>query len=279
MKRPSREAPAHAPRRDIATARRPGRFRYWSAAVFFRLAVRVYLRLRTEGLDRLPTGPAMLCFNHQSWADPFVLAAAVPARPDLMFFGPREADLGVGTKNRLIRWSQRSIPFRPDKTGLRDVARRVGAELSRGARVAIAPEGRIHVGERVVLPLDEGIAFFAIHSGVPVVPIGINGTGWLRFGGTVRVRVGDPISAVGPPTREAVAELTAATRQALLELVADGRDRKPPGPAGRWLTEVFQDWPEGSRPSLDGSGTGAADTRVRSTGDDSPETAGDGHTT
>jgi 1-acyl-sn-glycerol-3-phosphate acyltransferase len=234
--------------------RRPGRFRYWSAAVFFRLAIRVYLRLRVEGLDRLPVGPAMLCFNHQSWADPFILAAALPIRPDLMFFGPREADLGVGAKNRLILWSQRSISFRPDKTGLIDVARRVEATLADGARIAIAPEGRIHVGERVVLPLDDGVAFFAVRSGVPIVPIGITGTGWLRFGGTVRIRIGDPIRAAGRPTREHVAELTAATERALLELVADAHDREPPGPVGRWLTEVFQEWPEGSRPILPGRG-------------------------
>ena len=52
-------------------------------------------------------------------------------------------------------------------------------------------------------------------------------------------------------TREAVAAMTAATYRALLDLVADGRDREPPGPFGRWLTEVFQDWPEGSRPPVE----------------------------
>ena len=83
----------------------------------------------SKGLEQLPDGPAMLCFNHQSWADPFVVVAALPARPDIMFFGPREADMGVGRKNRLIRWTQRDVPFRPDKRGLVDVARRVEAIL------------------------------------------------------------------------------------------------------------------------------------------------------
>ena len=64
------------------------------------------------------------------------------------------------------------------------------------------------------------------------------------------MRVGQPIAVSGRPTKEAVAGLTAATHAALLTLVADGRDREPPGPFGRWLTEVFQDWPEGSRPGL-----------------------------
>jgi len=229
-------------------ARSPGRLRYWLTTILLRVAVAVYLRLRVEGRDRLPPGPSIICFNHQSWADPFVLVAALPARPDLMFFGPREADMRVGRKNRLIELSQRGVPFHPGKVNLLEVTRRVKAITDRGARMAIAPEGRIHAGERVVLPLDEGVAFFALRTGVPVVPVGITGVGWLRFGGTVRVRIGRPIAVSGRPTRTAVAALTADTHRAMLALVADGRDRPPPGRFGRWLTEVFQDWPEGARP-------------------------------
>ena len=63
----------------------PGRVRYWLVTGFLWLAVRVYLRLRVEGLEKLPDGPAMLCFNHQSWADPFVLVAALPARLSIVY--------------------------------------------------------------------------------------------------------------------------------------------------------------------------------------------------
>ncbi len=228
-----------------------GRIQYWLSTIVARVAVGAYLRLRVEGRERLPAGPALLCFNHQSWADPFVLIAALPARPDLLFFGPKEADMRVGKKNRLIALSRRGIPFRPDKRGLVEVAHRVDALFERGGRLAIAPEGRIHAGERVVLPFDDGAAYFAVRAGVPVVPIAILGVSWLRFGGTVRVRIGEPLPVVpGRVTRDAVAAMTVATRRALLDLVADGRDREPPGPFGRWLTEVFQDWPEGSRPPI-----------------------------
>jgi 1-acyl-sn-glycerol-3-phosphate acyltransferase len=231
----------------------PGRIPYWLSTLVARVAVGAYLRLRVEGRERLPVGPALLCFNHQSWADPFVLVAALPARPDLLFFGPREADMRIGKKNRLIALSQRAIPFRPDKRGLVEVARRVDAHFARGGRLAIAPEGRIHAGERVVLPFDDGAAYFAVRAGVPVVPIAILGVSWLRFGGTVRVRIGEPLPVVhGRATRETVAATTRATHRALLDLVADGRDREPPGPFGRWFTEVFQDWPEGSRPPIPG---------------------------
>jgi 1-acyl-sn-glycerol-3-phosphate acyltransferase len=249
----SEEAPGIEPgSRSAATDAidegRPGRLRYWLVRWALGLLVRCYLRLRVEGAERLPDGPAMLCFNHQSWADPFVLIAALPGQPDLLFFGPREPDMSVGTRNRLIRWTRRGVPFRPDKRGMRAVARTVEAIFARGDRLAIAPEGRIHLGERQVLPLDEGVAYFALRSGVPIVPVAVTGMGWLRFGGTVRVRVGHQIPAAGRPTSAAVAAMTEATRGALLDLVADARDREPPGPFGRWLTEAFQDWPEGSRP-------------------------------
>jgi 1-acyl-sn-glycerol-3-phosphate acyltransferase len=228
-----------------------GRFRYWLTTIFMRAAVGAYLRLRVEGRERLPDGPALLCFNHQSWVDPFVLIAALPARPDLFVFGPKEPDMRVGAKNRLIAWSLRAVPFRPDRRGLVEVARTVDELFARGGRLAIAPEGRIHAGERVVLPFQDGAAYFAARAGVPIVPIAILGVSWLRFGGTVRVRIGEPIPVpAGRTTRDHVEALTVATRRALLELVADGRDRKPPGRFGRWLTEVFQDWPEGSRPPI-----------------------------
>ena len=89
-----------------------------------------------------------------------------------------------------------------------------------GGIVAIAGEGRIHPGERDLLPLSEGAAYFALRSGVPLVPIAINGTSWLRFGGRVRVLVGEPLAATGRPTREAVER---PDRRGLGEPPRDGR--------------------------------------------------------
>jgi 1-acyl-sn-glycerol-3-phosphate acyltransferase len=229
--------------------RPPARGAYWLVALALRVLVRCYLRIRLEGGERLPAGPAILCFNHQSWADPFLLVAALPARPNLVFFGPREGDMSKGFRNRLITWSGRGIPFRPDGTGLVGVTHQVRAALWTGARIAIAPEGRIHAGERVLLPLDEGAARFALVAGVPLVPVAITGAGWLRLGRRVRIRIGTPIAATDRPGRQVARVLTEDLRRALLELVADARDEPPPGPLGRRLTELFNDWPEGVRPA------------------------------
>lgn len=236
---------AGLPGASIAPWRRT--VRYWTARIVAAVLARAYLRLVLEGRERLPRGPAVYCFNHLNWGDPFVLMAILPFRPRLYFFGPREEDMAVGGRNRLMAWTGSSVPYRPGKEDLLRVTRRVQAVFAAGGVLAIAGEGRIHARESEIGPLEEGPAYFAIRSGVPIVPIAINGTSWLRFGRRVRVRVGEPIPTSGRASRQAVEELTTRTRQALRELVADARDLAPPGPVGRWLTELFNEWPGGSR--------------------------------
>jgi 1-acyl-sn-glycerol-3-phosphate acyltransferase len=221
--------------------------RYWAARLAAGTITRGYLRFRLEGRELLPPGPAIYCFNHLSWVDPFALMAVLPYRPRLWFFGPKEEDMGMGGRNRLMFWTGTAIPYKPGKNDLLDATRRVGAVLASGSVVAIAGEGRIHVRETELLPISEGAAYFALRSGVPLVPIAINGTSWLRFGGHVRVRVGEPIPIAGRPTREAVAEATALLTAALGVLIADAPEVATPGRVGRWMTERFNDWPEGSR--------------------------------
>jgi 1-acyl-sn-glycerol-3-phosphate acyltransferase len=182
-----------------------------------------------------------------SWADPFVLMAVLPMRPRLWFFGPKEGDMAVGGRNRLMSWTGTTIPYKPAKNDLLDATRHVGAVIATGSVVAIAGEGRIHARECELLPLSEGAAYFALRSGIPLVPIAIHGTSWLRFGGRVRVTVGEPIPIAGRPTRERVDEATTALTAALHGMVAGSPELPIPGPFGRWVTERFNDWPEGSR--------------------------------
>ena len=221
--------------------------RYWTTRVLVSVLVRGYLRLRLVGRDRLPDGPAIYCFNHLNWTDPFMLLATLPGRPRLSFFGPKEEDMSTGGRNRLMTWTGTAIPYKPAKTDLREATRRVERVLQAGGVVAIAGEGRIHALERSLLPMSDGPAYFALRAGVPIVPIAIHGSSWLRFGGWVTVTVGEAIPVERRPTREAVDAATERTWIALHAMVADAAEVAQPGRFGRWLTGVFNDWPEGSR--------------------------------
>ena len=195
----------------------------------------------------LPGKPAIYAFNHLSWADPFILMGALPFRPRLSFFGPKEEDMRVGGRNRLMQWTGATIPYKPGKNDLLEATRRVGAVLDAGGVVAIAAEGRIGAVEAEVLPLNDGPAYFALRSRVPVVPIAINGTSWLGFGARVRVRIGQPVVGVGRPDRAAVEAMTATLTERLRDLVADAPEPQRHGRVAAWLTDRFNEWPEGSR--------------------------------
>jgi 1-acyl-sn-glycerol-3-phosphate acyltransferase len=209
-----------------------------------RFFVSCYLRIRKRGFDKLPEAPYLLCFNHPNWVDPFLLAAYWPEPPRLYIFGPKEEDMGAGWKNRLIGWSGMAVPFKPSKSDLLETTRRAVAVLKRGDILAIAGEGRLSDREGAIVPLQEGAAFFALRARVPIVPLAITGTRWLSFGKRVALSVGDPLSVEGlKPDREGLTEMTARITNAMDALLAGDHDDKPPGPFGRWLTDVFNDRP------------------------------------
>ena len=240
------EPPPQPPGPPVASWRRA--IRYWATWVFVWIAVRVIVRFRVEGLERYPSGPCLICANHQNWTDPVFLMAGLPPRPRLYLFGPKEEDMGVGARNRVMSWIGNAVPFRPGKDDLLDTTRRVSRVFDAGASLGIFGEGRIHAREGELLPLSEGAAYFAMRSKVPIVPVGLIGTSWIGLGRTVRLRIGEPILPEGRPSREAVEAMTARLWCEIFELTRDAPQRPPPGRFGRWLTEVFNDWPEGDRP-------------------------------
>ena len=216
---------------------------------FIRYSVRFlascYLRVGIEGLEHLPAAPPyVLNFNHPNWVDPFLVVGWWPRRHRFFILGPREEDMRVGWRNRLISWGRLAVPFKPSKSDLIDTTRRAMGVLNAGYALGIAGEGRLSDREGEIVPLQDGAAFFALRGRVPVVPLAISGTRWLRFGKRIRLRVGPPVE-IGDrkANREGVAALSgelAATMERLLEGV---QEEPPPGPIGRWLTELFADRP------------------------------------
>ena len=228
----------------------PGGFAYHAVRLPIRIVFGAYVRVRVEGMDHVPvTGGYLICFNHPSWLDPFFITGWWPDRARLLYiFGPREADMSVGFRNHLITWTGRGIPFRPHGADALDATRRSLAVLRAGAALALAGEGRLSDHEDVPLPFEPGVGHFAMLAKVPIVPLSVDGTRWVRFGGTVRLVIGEPIRPETFGTGHAAAvHLAGTVRSAVLAGLAGVTDRPPPGRFGAWLSELFND-----RPWLDG---------------------------
>lgn len=222
-----------------------GRLKHAFIRRALRLLIRCYLRVRLTGLERIPTNtPYLLCFSHPNWVDPFLLVAFWPDDPRMFIFGPKEEDMATGWRNRVIGWSQIAVPFKPSKSDLLDTTRRAMAVLNRGNALAIAGEGRLSDREGAIVPLQDGAAFLALRAQVPVVPLAIIGTRWLHVGKRITLRAGDPISTDGlRPDRPGVAALTARIQSAIEALLYGVEEDPPPGPFGRWVTDLFNERP------------------------------------
>lgn len=124
---------------------------------------------RVEGLENIPSsGPAILMINHIAFIDPFVVLHIVPRNiVPLAKIEVYDYPI-VGIFPKL--WGV--IPVRREEFDRRAV-KQVLEVLDAGEIVLVAPEGtrgqQLQEGK-------EGVAYLASKSGVPVVPVAIDGT-------------------------------------------------------------------------------------------------------
>lgn len=234
----------------------PGPLRYNFIRYGLRALISLYLRVRLEGVEHLPReGGFIVNFSHPSWVDPMLVVGWWPDRRWVYIFGPKEADMRAGWRNRLITWARIGVPFKPTKDELLKTTRRALSVIDKGQVLAIAGEGRLSDREGAIVPLEDGPAFLALRRGAPIVPLAVIGTRWLRFGKRVTMRFGPPtLTAGGRADRRSVARVTVEMSEALEALLVGVRDEPPPGPFGRWLTDVFAERPwrdEAKRPPDD----------------------------
>lgn len=173
--------------------------------------------LQVNGLDHLPfRGPVILAPNHVSLADPWIICAASPnplrslAADDL--YKVRGLDMFL--------YGMGAIPL---KRGAADPATlsRTRDLLQRGATVMIFPEGGCSPDGQPK-PWLPGVALIALRSGVPVVPIVIQGSRkWLPLGtfkpqgGPLRVDFLEPVPSPGLLPGRSVREQVELHRQRL----------------------------------------------------------------
>jgi 1-acyl-sn-glycerol-3-phosphate acyltransferase len=182
----------------------------WSRLVLV-LARRILgIDCRVEGLENLPSRPAVILSKHQSAWETLAFQKIFP--PQVLVL-KRELlwipFFGWG----LALMSPIPIDRSRGATALRNIARRGRRRLEQGFWVVVFPEGtRVKPGERRAYHV--GGAWLAAASGAPVVPVAHNaGLLWprnafLKRPGTVTVRIGPPIDTANrdPKAVNALAE-------------------------------------------------------------------------
>ena len=229
----------------------------------FRSGWRTYLR----GAENLPaSGPAIVCPNHTSVIDSFLLPSVLPRR--ITFVGKAEYLDDWKTKHLFPALGM--IPI--DRTGGDASTRALDAAagvLGRGELFGIYPEGtRSRDGK--LRKGHTGPARLALRTGAPLVPVGIIGTRDIQPPGAsaprpfrpCEIRIGRPIEVghyadrdgdrlvLRELTDELMYEIRALSRQ---EYVDEYATRKPDAMPAQPTTIVL---------GTDGNGSRAADERL-----------------
>ncbi|MFB7250366.1 lysophospholipid acyltransferase family protein [Microbacterium sp. NPDC056234] len=197
--------PSDAPETSVEesdTPRHAGFTYALGRAVISPLARMVY-RPRVEGKENVPrTGPVIFASNHLSFIDSIAIPVAAP-RP-VHFLAKSSYFEGTGLSGALSRTFFESIGAIPVRRGAGQAAldaldqqRRL---LEEGLAVALYPEGTRSTDGRLYKGRT-GVAFLALQTGAPVVPVGLIGTDRVMPKGAkmpsmrerITVKFGEPI--------------------------------------------------------------------------------------
>jgi 1-acyl-sn-glycerol-3-phosphate acyltransferase len=203
--------------------------------LFFRVLLARLLDYRIEGAHHEPAAPFLIIANHTSALDDPLVGLVV--RAPLVYIGKEEL-LRPWVVGLWVR-SLGSIFIRrgePDRAALEAALQ----ALRRGRAVSIFPEGTRSVDGRLGT-FHHGAAWLALHTGVPVLPVGIagayaampRGARWPQYG-TVVVRAGPPIWVPREErvTRRMMGEWTDRFRRAVIDLLPLHQHPRPlPRPA------------------------------------------------
>lgn len=170
---------------------------YLFVRALVRWVVTHLFRVTVSGLENIPKPPYIIAANHQAWFDPAFIIPFFPERPLVYTMAKRETVFNRAWKRRLLPLIG-VFPISPNKGELDEQGlRTVYQLLERWGVVLMFPEGRYSRG-RALRPLKNGIGFFALHSGVPIVPVAVRGTDVLRPFSRVEVSISPPVRPDAP---------------------------------------------------------------------------------
>ena len=184
--------------------------RSWARLVMTSLEALCGLTYVVEGREHLPARPCVVLLKHQSaWET----IAEVLFIPDQSWVLKRELMWAPFLGWALAALRPIAIDRRAHRTALEQVVEQGRDRLASGLWVMVFPEGtRVAPGTRARYGL--GGAALAKAADVPVLPVAHNAgwywrrRAWIKYPGTIRVRIGPPI----PPAGHTVLELTEQAR-------------------------------------------------------------------
>ena len=157
--------------------------------------LKIFFRFRVEGKHNIPQeGSFIAASNHVSYLDPAVLGSSIPK---ILHFMAKEELFNIKFFGSFLR-KVAAYPVRRDYRDFGAIKESLKI-LKKGDSIGLFPEGGRMSGPEFGEPY-LGIGMLAAHSGVPVLPIYIKGTGKIlsktaKFGGfkSVTAYIGEPM--------------------------------------------------------------------------------------
>jgi 1-acyl-sn-glycerol-3-phosphate acyltransferase len=146
--------------------------------------------------DRPAGGWIAAGLPHRTWVDPFVVAEVLSTEPRLVFFGDGPAIFRSGWRRFLVRRIGGVIPIWPGagRAAVEGYIADAAAALDAGAVLCLFPETGPATPPGTARPLGSGLAYFALRTGAPIVPLVLGGTHELYLHRRFRLEVLEPVT-------------------------------------------------------------------------------------
>jgi 1-acyl-sn-glycerol-3-phosphate acyltransferase len=179
---------------------------YYFGRVMIRITASPFFSWQVKGKENLPAqGPVIIACNHLHIADPPIVAASIPIKAVFM----AKEELWHNKWSRYWVENFGAFPIKRDSFDS-EAIRLSEAWLKKGISLIMFPEGARSKDAKMQKGFP-GAALIALRTGIPIVPVAISGTEYIRnlkwsffHHPTITINIGKPFKPAveGKPTKE-----------------------------------------------------------------------------